>query len=447
MTRTEKAINQHTQSFMGSLRLLEKQNDYLYRVELALLNDQVNRNNWRYENLESHRALFAGTPILCAFVGDRVGDGHNFEVRRDENGKEYASFLSPTAERIVGSLSDDPADIRLAVRNGHKWIIGTGSLWAWYAPELVAKIAQQGRGMAVSIETEILKQRMEGKTEVFEKYVVLGTTILGDGVMPAVAGASIQELRGMESEITQLKIKAASYQPHTPPVRKKCEEKGVKQKEMKDRKQTALPKELEGYRILAKSEDGKHMCMLAKDGAVHGYYACAEDEKNGMQQIRVSAMTEFEDGETVAVDVEAALKTLSAEITELSGKLEEANRKMNAFHEAARESRMLALKNAMQEKLNEINEMRLKENKETLNEDVMTSALESIRDYDVCETEEEQQKQEKEAVNCLMAKCMQAIIDMDQALHTKQLYALTWGEAKTADKKTGIAGVLERIND
>ena len=105
----------------GELRVLWQVNEYLYDVELWLLNAEVNRNKWKFINLEEHRALFAGTPILIAYInkGAGIGDGHNFELRRDpKTGKERPSFTAETAERIVGSLSDDPRDIRLEERDG-----------------------------------------------------------------------------------------------------------------------------------------------------------------------------------------------------------------------------------------------------------------------------------------------------------------------------------------
>ena len=100
--KTIKANGEKFNSFTGELKLLAEEKKQMQKVELWLLNDITNRNNWRYERLEEHRHLFAGTPILVAYVGDKVGDGHNFELLRDRNGEEYASFLSATAERIVG---------------------------------------------------------------------------------------------------------------------------------------------------------------------------------------------------------------------------------------------------------------------------------------------------------------------------------------------------------
>ena len=66
-------------SFCGEFRFLSTDDAFNFHVEIWLLNDLVNRNNWKYINLEQHRALFAGTPILIAYTngGKGIGDLHD----------------------------------------------------------------------------------------------------------------------------------------------------------------------------------------------------------------------------------------------------------------------------------------------------------------------------------------------------------------------------------
>lgn len=199
----------------GKLKLLERQTEFLYPIEVWLVNDQVNRNKWQYPSVVQKKDLFAGTPILVAYVGNRVGDGHNFQTRRDANGEEYASFVSADSERIVGALSEKPDDIRVEDVNGVKWLVAKGFLWKWYAAELVSKIetdSLRGREMSVSIETLVTESHMNGDVEVMDEFLILGTTILGDGVAPAVENARIKALQEIESEFKILKVRAASYQ-------------------------------------------------------------------------------------------------------------------------------------------------------------------------------------------------------------------------------------------
>ena len=200
-------------SFIGKLKVLAEKDGWRQKAELWLLNDITNNNDWRYERLEEHRGLFAKTPILVAYVGDKIGDGHNFRQINNPDGSVVASFMSSTAERIVGFFDDD-SDIRIEEKDGKKWIVGIGYIWQWYAQELVAKIKKQGLdGMSISIETLIDEMHKEGSTEVFTKYQILGTTILGDDVAPAVTGAYIKALSALGvDKIREETLKVASMQ-------------------------------------------------------------------------------------------------------------------------------------------------------------------------------------------------------------------------------------------
>ena len=148
-------------AFTGQLRVMETANPKLYAVEIMALNSEINRNNWRYVNLEQHLNEFLDIPILTAYVmgGQVIGDGHNYNMKRDpKTGEEYASFTASDAERIVGWIPKDQSNVRLEVVDGVEWVIVKGNLWAWYAKELVDQIARQGR-MEVSIETLVTDER------------------------------------------------------------------------------------------------------------------------------------------------------------------------------------------------------------------------------------------------------------------------------------------------
>lgn len=203
-------------SFSGSLRVLSESDGMLQKVEVMLLNSDVNRNNWQYLNLAEHRHLFADTPLLVAYKGKQVGDGHNFDEVRNPDGTVTASFMSATAERVVGWFKSE-SDIRLETIDNKEWIVGIGYIWKWYAQELVAKLRGQGRengGMAVSIETLIDEMHMDGDTEVYTRYQILGTTILGDDVAPAVVDAGIRALSAIGTAgIREMTLRVASANP------------------------------------------------------------------------------------------------------------------------------------------------------------------------------------------------------------------------------------------
>ena len=144
------------QTIEGKLKILSRTNKYLYPVEIWALNEKVNRNNWQYTKISERLELFRNIPILIAYEagGAVVGSGHNFNLRRDKNGEEYASFTAADAERIVGWVHDK-ANIRIEKdEEGTDWVVTDAMLWSFYSKEAVDAIAsEQGRGMSVSIET------------------------------------------------------------------------------------------------------------------------------------------------------------------------------------------------------------------------------------------------------------------------------------------------------
>jgi hypothetical protein len=292
-------------------------NPKLYAVEIMALNSLVNRNNWQYVNLEKHLNEFLDIPILTAYVGGGlvIGDGHNYNMKRDpQSGEEYASFTASDAERIVGWIPKDPENVRLEVVDGTEWVIVKGNLWSWYAKELVDQIARQG-SMEVSIETLVMDEREgEDGVEIEEKYVVLGITILGNGVEPAVAGANIRtlsELSELRSNMAENILKAASYakteespkEAETSEPTNKNNEKGVKKRmTYLSRKELAeLGKKFPDYKVLAAVQDengGIRVCLMAKDASTSVYKMDSMDVTIVPENFRrVTAKVNFDIGE------------------------------------------------------------------------------------------------------------------------------------------------------
>ena len=441
----------------GNLRVLEKTNEFIYKVELSLLDDRTNRNDWRYENLEEHAHLFAETPILCAFIGDQVGDGHNFTMRRDkETGEEYASFLAPTAERIVGYIPAN-GNVSVVERDGNKWIVAQGQLWTWYAHELVEKIARQGR-MEVSIETLIDKMHMDGSTEVFEKYQILGTTILGDGVAPAVAGAGIKALAEAKDACKELNIKAASYVEQQP----KKTEKDQSKRSVRTMSKLALSdiqEKFTDYRVLAASEDGLHIALLDNKGCACAYtFASKEDTAAVIPEriVKVGAKVPitFEDGTEIAVDASEftspcmeELATVKTSLNAVSSELESAKAEVATMKEFEAKRRVQAAKDAAKRALEAINADRCAEEQigcEVLDE---VNAAADNGDFAECYDADGCWNGEEKACAALKAACMDIVTSMDKAKAeaARKVNALSV-MGKERHDVGGIDSLLDRIN-
>lgn len=318
-------------TFTGKLKVLSKEDEFLYKVEVWLLNSEVNRNGWQYLNLDEHRALFADTPILVAYTGGKVGDGHNFRMKRDENGEAYASFTDANAERIVGWFKND-SDIRIEEKDNVRWIVGDGTIWSYYARELADMLTEQGaEGMDVSIETLVENIRVENGVEIFDKYQILGTTILGKGVNPAVAGAHIRAL-SLEDDLKDFKLRVASYMETAHETKKGTSKRMAFNKVQLE----ALGEKFDGYRIVGCSEDGKNIALLSKtDNCFYGYTFGDETDEvitDNIKPVTLNAEADFGEDVKVALDAIGAyvdeIKSLTAKANDAEARADKAEAKV-----------------------------------------------------------------------------------------------------------------------
>lgn len=450
-------------SIEGELKLLQSDNEFLFPVELWLLNDKVNRNNWQFINLEAHREKWAGVPILTAYVnsGRVVGDGHNQTTKVDQNGEEYQSFTAATAERIVGALSDDPNDIRLEERDGTVWTVGRGSLWAWYSHELCQQIAdwaRQGRSMSVSIEALVTDSRMEGDTEIEISYIPLGVTCLGAGVAPAVEDAHIAMLSAIGSELKELKLRAASYVNQSEESAEKPQNNQTKER-VKNRMRLSkqqlreLQAKFSDHTVLAaeQKENGNVVvCLMSKIGQTAVYVMSALDESIVPERIvSMNAQVHFcADGEEeVCVDACDMVETMSAENASLNERLAsaetsltEANAKIEKMVNAENARRLSAAKKIATDTLDAFNANR--EEKvdvkalEALNKDIDAGKFTALADENGTWIGEDAVKEK------VLSLCAAAVMELDKKHAESAAKPMSWGNVKQASATPGTIGEL-----
>lgn len=442
----------------GRMKVLEAVNQKLYRVEIWALNDQTNRNGWRYINLDRHLSQFRDIPLLTAYLPNgKIGDGHNFDMKRDPvTGEQYASFTAPDAERIVGWVPKD-ANIRIETENEVNWIVTEAYLWTWYARELVEKIARQGSGMEVSIETLVTKEHREGNVDVEEEYVVLGITILGDGVSPAVAGANIQTLTQLRSSMEKEILKAASYAKEKPKANKNKE--GVKDMNAFSKKQVAeLNKLFTGYRVLAAAQDeaGVHICLLSDTGETAVYTMGSVEDAVVPEKIRkVNAQVAFNFGEdslhVSAADmmdvVSAKLVQAETSLGDTEKKLNAANETIKAMQEAEGKRRLAAAESAAEAALNEFNQNRESDVR------VEAKVLEAIQSeikagaYSECADAEGAWNGEAKVREKVLFMCAEAVMEMDKASAQKNNSIHIWEKmgSKNPASDDSVDGLLTRM--
>lgn len=398
----------------GELRLLANGKKFRQKVELRLLNAKVNRNNWQYldieENAKREGTGVADTPILCAYVGEKIGDGHNFKILRDEGGDEVADFRDATAERIVGYIRDI-SDVRMEIIDGVEWLVATGTIFTWYAKQLVEKLKDTG-ALSVSIETLIDEMHMDGDVEVFTKYTFLGTTILGEDVAPAVKSANIRALSAIDAkEMRKLTLKVASENEKRANPQKKII-KGVNGKmKVKD-----VENSFAGFSVLAVN-DGD-VALLGDDGTLH----LSSVEKRGDEivtgeNVEASSVTTLSAGDkNVEVPTDVIIEKLNAKIGELNAALDEqkkatdtALRALEKMQKAEDERRREAVRNAIKNRMKEISE----NSGGVVNEDDCDDLLtdEKIAEFAALENEKGEFCGAERACKEIDARCMEKILE------------------------------------
>lgn len=386
-----------TLSFSGKLKILEAVNRKLFRVEVWALNNEVNLNGWKYINLDSHLSEFEDIPLLTAYLQDgTIGDGHNYDTKVDPaTGKEYVSFTAPDAERIVGWVPKN-APRRIERDGGTDWVVVTGYLWAWYSKELVDKIAGQGGGLDVSVETLVTKEHRENGVDVEEEYLILGITILGNGVRPAVPGANIQALAAMRASSERREILKAASLDDAPHGTNKPEKQGVRVNMLSKKRLDDLTAKFNGFTCIGASEDTKVLALLNESGDPHLYVS--EDSDMGSvipERIRqASATVTFSAGDdNVQTDFESALTVAMSrcnaaekELKETKERLEAVEKSLSTAVNREKSRRLEAAKSACSDELARINQNRPEDRR--FSDELCKDLMEKINNNEFTETED-----------------------------------------------------------
>ena len=443
----------------GELRVLQQINQYEFAFEADIMrnglihvggvagNDSTKERvkNWEYRNIEQYYRTFAGRPVMVAYVGNRVGDGHNSKTKYDENGEAYQSYMAPTAERIVGMISENDEDITLIERDGYRWIRVRGRIWRNYAKELTDKIIRTGR-MSVSVETNVIQSKIEDEVEIMEVWDGIGLSILGDGVVPAVPGANIRALAAMQQEFEEMKLRVAALrqevgkplEPTPAPEgeqRQKLSKKGLRKSMTK-----SLRKELDAkfpdYFVAAASEDGKTVALLSKSGVEAYTYTFEDSDKGNVISERMQAAEMTCTVGDMEIDVtkvtgfyDKEVAKLTAENKELTGRLEKLEAAQKAAEARERTRRLKAAKEAATRQLAEINANRAAD--ESFKDELIEEILRRVEEGEYSDREDKDGNWVGEDSVCAAVRdvCMKAQMEMDKKRQSERRLA-----ARAAEK-------------
>lgn len=448
---------------VGSLRVLEQDSGLNYEVQIDVMRSGLNENGWDFRNVGRYARTFAGTPILCAYVGNQVGDGHNMRESADpQTGARRYSFMDPTAERIVGTIYDTPESVWTEERNGERWVVAKRKLWRFYNPELVDKIAAEGH-MDVSAETDVTRARKEADRDIYEQWRGIGVTILGDLARPAIPGAHIRAMEALQAEFQALKLRAASLQPDSHPNRKGVNRamSGMSNKRILSETQQKFG----GYRILDLSEDGTRVMMLDPTGSPCVYQSREEDHgvviPDRIKPLSLSASYTFEDGTAMEVDVMRLLSDVGADA---SARAEQAMRELETVRSELSDTRaqLTAMAEAEHARRIEACEARVSSAVKkaqnaglgfTVEDAISTPVMEEIKAgkyANACDAEGKWIG-DKLAEDAIMAKIGRLQLNAAEAAAAGQNQVYAWEShrvtANSAQSDEGLAGVVARISN
>ena len=439
----------------GTLHVMQKLNPYEFGVEIRVMREGMNRNRWDYRNLEDCWRTFIGQPILIAYVGNKIGDGHNVRETKDRDGCTVYTFTDGTSERIIGTLSDEEEDFSITEEEGNKWLVAKGRIFAFYAREAVEKIVAAG-AMDVSAETDVIESETgENGVEILKNWAGLGVTILGDDVAPAIPGARIKKMSALKEELNGLKLMAAS-------LKKQCAETKPETRErmrrMNKREMAAMNEKFNGYTVIGASENGMSVVLMSNnDLSFHGY-TFLEEDKGAVVPERITAMRAnacFVFGEECAVNVDAGemLDEVSAKLMRANAnvrELEDVKAKLNSqiedMQKKEHDRRIECAESAVRAYLNTVNASRC--GNEKFAEELAEKVCVKVKGGEYCEMEADGKWiGDKCAVNELKALCMDAQAEMDAEKASKKANAyMMTNEANHGHEKEKAGSVSEMMN-
>lgn len=451
-------LEPRTISVPGTLRVLERLNPYEFRVQIDIMREGVNNNRWDYRHLREYYKTFLGQPILIAYVGSKIGDGHNMREEIAPDGGRVYTFIDGTSERIIGVLSEDENDFALEERDGNLWVVAKGKIFTFYAHEAVEKIIATG-AMDVSAETDVYEiEEGPGDIEIFTKWAGLGVTILGEDVPPAIPGARIKQLAQIREDVNGLRLHAASLlkeQTEQEKEPKAKPEKGVKTI-MNSRERMLLQQKFEGYTVLNASDDGMRVCLM-KDGGFFGYTFNAEDGDHVVVPERIRAMRAtttfaFGEDEDSHVMMDACIPTdeltakvarLSAENADKDKRITELETQVDTMRRNERERRIEAAKTAVNQKFRDMNAVR----EQCFDAELAAKVCQMCDEGKFCEDVDKDGRWcgDKNAVNALLAACMEAQAEMDKAAAEKKSAAFNAWSFANGDGKDKPASNIDQM--
>ena len=176
---------------------IELNNPDFHLVKLRIMSSGENYNgsSFTINSLNKAKNSVAYTPILANIIeredGQLDANGHdiNLEINMDYNGNVV--YKETYIERPVGVFLNDTTEVMHDIENDVYFIQAYGVLWKTYSDAYEILKRDEVKDVSVEIECYDGAFREDGYYEIYE-YNILGTTILGNGCLPAIENSRIE---------------------------------------------------------------------------------------------------------------------------------------------------------------------------------------------------------------------------------------------------------------
>ena len=451
-------------AILGTLRVCSQDKDKNYRVRLELLNEQPNRNNWKFIAIREHINEFGNIPLLYATIGrEKIGDGHNFDIVIGKNGRKRASYLSATSEKPWGWIPDmiaGRANAHIENIAGVEWVVADGYLPYQYNPEMIEELERHNGQMPISIEALVQENHMEGDIEVETKYSVVGVTILGIDVTPAVAGAKVRKLSFDDSTLEELKLRVASLANEgintEPQTQNQKPNKGDVKAMKKILNLDDLKDKFAGYTVLAAK--GLSVALLSDKGRACSY-TFQEGESTVLPE-RIEKTTvncSFGEGDdAIPVSEEVLIGTLQSKLNaaqtaleeltaEKAKEVQELTAKLNKMQEAEDKRRKDAVRAAISSELKKNQECFAADIANNLCDDMLTD--ECVNKYAGMTDSEGCFNGDVMAARDVASRCMNKVRDAAEIRKNSQKKQSVWGLPKDGERPADASDIELLVNE
>ena len=168
---------------------------HLVKIRIMSSGENYNGSSFTIDSLNKAKNSVAYTPILANIIeredGELDANGHDIDFEMKVDYKGNTVFKETYVERPVGVFLNNSTEVIHDDENDVDYIQAYGIIWKTYSDAYEVLKRDEVKDVSVEIECLSGNFRDDGYYEIHE-YNILGTTILGNGCLPAIENSRIE---------------------------------------------------------------------------------------------------------------------------------------------------------------------------------------------------------------------------------------------------------------